>query len=163
MLYSFIMRTFQSVGRFTRLNPSSILSQKCLWFLTFLFNPIALVAALFIFVFHVSHIIFISLIFPGRLFLLRDRPFNLKWGGGGVMVFRFVQKFVFGQHKRYNIFFFCRGKRDIFFQKFTLGYMNQIIFFSSITIRIFFSPTLEKNHIPPPTFQVKWAFPKLFI
>jgi hypothetical protein len=30
--------------------------------------------------------------------LLRDRPFNLK-GGGGVMVFCFVQKFFFGQHK----------------------------------------------------------------
>ena len=29
---------------------------------------------------------------------LRDRPFNLK-GGGGVMVFCFVQIFFFGQHK----------------------------------------------------------------
>jgi hypothetical protein len=39
------------------------------------------------------------------------------------MVFRFVQKFFFGQHKRYNFFF----------QNITLGYMtktlNQIIFF----------------------------------
>ena len=88
MLYSFIMRTFQLVCRFTRLNPSSILSQKCLSFFTFFFIPIALVAALFIYVFHVSQIIFISLLFPGRLFLLRDRPFNLKGGGGYVFLFR---------------------------------------------------------------------------
>jgi hypothetical protein len=32
--------------------------------------------------------------------LVRDRPFNLKGGGGGVMVFCFVQKIFFGQHKR---------------------------------------------------------------
>ena len=32
---------------------------------------------------------------------IRDRPFNLKAGGGrgGVMVFCFVQKLFFGQHK----------------------------------------------------------------
>ena len=30
---------------------------------------------------------------------VRDRPFNLKGGGGGVMVFCFVQKFFFGQHE----------------------------------------------------------------
>ena len=30
---------------------------------------------------------------------LRDRPFNLKGGGGGVMVFCFVQNFFFGQHE----------------------------------------------------------------
>ena len=32
----------------------------------------------------------------GPFLFLRDRPFNLK---GGVMVFSFVQKFFFGQHK----------------------------------------------------------------
>ena len=32
--------------------------------------------------------------------VVRDRPFNLKGGGGGgVMVFCSVQKFFFGQHK----------------------------------------------------------------
>jgi hypothetical protein len=30
---------------------------------------------------------------------IRDRPFNLKGGGGEVMVFCFVQNFFFGQHK----------------------------------------------------------------
>ena len=63
--------------------------------------------------------------------VLRDRPFNLK---GGVMVFCFVQKFFFGQHKNQNIYFFYQAKREIFFQISTLGYMtktlkNQIIFF----------------------------------
>ena len=32
------------------------------------------------------------------MYVIRDRPFNLKGGEGG-MVFRFVQKFVFGQHE----------------------------------------------------------------
>ena len=34
----------------------------------------------------------------GTCVTIRDRPFNLK-GGGGVMVFCFVQKKIFGQHK----------------------------------------------------------------
>ena len=45
--------------------------------------------------------------------------------------------------------------------------LNQIIFFSSTKIRIFFSATLgirifflEKNHNPPPTLEVKWSVPK---
>ena len=44
----------------------------------------------------------------------RDRPFNLK--GRGVMVFCFVQKKISGQHKSQNINFFCRTKRNFFFQ-----------------------------------------------
>jgi hypothetical protein len=55
-----------------------------------------------------------------RTYEIRDRPFNLKGGGG--MVFCFVQKFYFGQHKSYNIYCFCRAKREIFFQNVTLGY-----------------------------------------
>jgi hypothetical protein len=42
--------------------------------------------------------------------------------------------------------FFCCAKHKFFFQNLTLGYMtktlNQIIFFSSTKIRIFFSATL---------------------
>ena len=53
------------------------------------------------------------------------------------MAFCFVQNFFFKQHKSQNIFFF---------QNLTLSYMtkalNQIIFFSSTKIRIFFSATL---------------------
>ena len=86
---------------------------------------------------------------------VRERPFNLK-GGGGVMVFCFVQNLFFGQHKSY---LFCRAKREFFFQNLTLGYMtktlNQIIFFFlHQNQNIFFSNIgnqnifLEKNHNP---------------
>ena len=81
------------------------------------------------------------------------------------MVFCFVQNFFFGQHKSSNIYFFCRARREIFFQNLTLGYMtktlNQTIFFSFTKIRIFFSTTLgirifflEKNHNPPSPFKL---------
>ena len=63
------------------------------------------------------------------------------------MVFCFVPKKNFRQHESENIYFFCRAKRELFFQNSTLAYMtktlNQIIFFSSTKIRIFFSATLE--------------------
>ena len=76
------------------------------------------------------------------------------------MVFRFVQNIFFGQHKSYNIIFFCRAKREFFFQNLTVGYMtktlNQIIFFFlHQNQNIFFSNIgnqnifLEKNHNPP--------------
>ena len=68
--------------------------------------------------------------------------------------------------------FFCRAKREIFFQNLTLGYMtktlnhiiffflhqNQNIFFSNIGNQNIF---LEKKHNPPPPppLQVKWSFP----
>ena len=42
---------------------------------------------------------------------IRDRPFNLKGGGG--MVFCFVQKFFFGQHKL-EYFFLSREARNFF-------------------------------------------------
>jgi hypothetical protein len=84
-----------------------------------------------------------SLIFCIRTLTVRDRPFNLK---GGVMVFWFVQKKNFGQHESWNINFFAAQSANFFFQNTTLGYMtktlNQIIFFSSTKIRIFFSATL---------------------
>ena len=42
-------------------------------------------------------------------------------------------RIVFSDNTRVRIFFFCRAKREIFFQNLTLGYMtktlNQIIFF----------------------------------
>ena len=81
--------------------------------------------------------------------MIRDRPFNLKGEGGvRVMVFCFVQNYIFWQH---NIFFF---------QIITLGYMtktlNQFIFcFLHQNRNIFFSNMgnqnifLENNHPPP--------------
>jgi hypothetical protein len=62
------------------------------------------------------------------------------------MVFCFVQNFFFGQPRELEYLFFCRAKREIFFQYSTLDYMtktlNHIIFFSSTKIRIFFSAIL---------------------
>jgi hypothetical protein len=40
------------------------------------------------------------------------------------MVFCFVQKF-FSDNTRVRIFFFCRAKREIFFQNLTLGCMTK--------------------------------------
>ena len=88
------------------------------------------------------------------------------------MVFCFVQNFFFEQES-WNIYFFCRTKHKFFFQNLTLGYMtktlNQIIFFFSIKIRIFFSATLgiriffQKKPITPSLpLQVKWSFPNCF-
>jgi hypothetical protein len=62
------------------------------------------------------------------------------------MVFCFIQKNFPGQHESYNIYFFCRTKRNFFFQNLTLGYMtktlNQIIFFSLHQNQNIFSVTL---------------------
>ena len=76
---------------------------------------------------------------------LRDRPFNLKGGGYGFL-FR-------------SEIFFCRAKREIFFQSLTLGYMtktlNQISFFPPPKSEYFFrnignrNVFLEKKNIPP--------------
>ena len=70
---------------------------------------------------------------------IRDRPFNLNGGGGYV--------FFFGHHKSQNIYFFCRSKREIFFQNSTLGYMtktlNQIIFFPPPISEYFFQQDWE--------------------
>jgi hypothetical protein len=74
---------------------------------------------------------------------LRDRPFNLKEGGYG---FLFRSEFFFRTTRELEYLFFCRARREFFFQNSTLGYMtktlNQIIFFSSTKIRICFSATL---------------------
>ena len=83
---------------------------------------------------------------------------HLTWRGG-VMVFCFVQNFFFRTTQELE-FFFCRAKREFFFQNLTLGYMaktlnhiffflhqNQIIFFSNIgNQNVFF----RKKTITPP-------------
>ena len=80
--------------------------------------------------------------------LIRDRPFNLQREGGLWVFFSF--RIFFGPHKSQNIYFFCRAKRDFFFQNLTLGYMtkslNQIIFFFSTKIRIFFQQHWESEY-----------------
>ena len=92
---------------------------------------------------------------------VRDRPFILKGvGGGGVMVFCFVQNFFFRTTHELEFFFFAAQSAKFFFQNLTLGYMikilnhiiflflhqNQNIFFSNIGNQNIF---LEKNHNPP--------------
>jgi hypothetical protein len=56
------------------------------------------------------------------------------------------EQFFFRTTQELQYLFFCRAKREFFFQNLILGYMtktlNQIIFFSSTKIRIFFSATL---------------------
>jgi len=65
-------------------------------------------------------------------------------GRGYGFLFRSKKNFRTTQELKY--YFFCRAKREFFFHNLTLGYMtktlNQIIFFSSTNIRIFFSATL---------------------
>ena len=86
---------------------------------------------------------------------------------GGVMVFCFVQKFFFGQHKSQNIYFFLSRKREFFFQYLTLDYMtktlNQIIFFfPPPKSEYFFQQHWESEYFfrkKNITFQVKWSFP----
>jgi hypothetical protein len=75
--------------------------------------------------------------------MIRHRPFNLK---EGVMVFCFVPKFFFGQHKELEYFFLSRknSESDYFF----FLHQNQNIFFSNIWNQNIF---LEKNHNPPPS------------
>ena len=91
--------------------------------------------------------------------VVRDRPFNLQ---GGVMFFFVSFRNFFSDNTRVRILFFPHNL--------TLGYMtktlNQIIFFSSTKIRIFFSATLgirifflEKNQYPP--LEVKWSVPQI--
>ena len=108
--------------------------------------------------------------------ILGDRPFNLQGGGEGLCFF-VSSRIFFSDNTRVRIFFFCRTKREIFFQKSTLGYMtntlnqikkkflhqNQNILFSNIGNQTIF---LEKKHNPPfklngrsLIFQIKTKVP----
>jgi hypothetical protein len=66
------------------------------------------------------------------------------------MVFCFVQKKIFRQHKSLNIYFFCRAEREFFFQNLTLGYMtktlNQIFFFPPPKSEYFFQQHWESKY-----------------
>ena len=85
---------------------------------------------------------------------IRDRPFNLQ-GEEWLWFFVSFRNF-FSENTRVRIL--------IFSQNLTLGYMtktlNQIIFFSSTKIRIFFSATLGiRIFFLEKTLQVKWSVP----
>jgi hypothetical protein len=93
---------------------------------------------------------------------IRDRPFNLKGEGYGFLV---RSKFFFRTTQELEYLFFLSHKARNFFPEFNIRLydktLNQIIFFPSTKIRIFFSATLgirifflEKNHTPPPLFKL---------
>jgi hypothetical protein len=66
-------------------------------------------------------------------------------GGGGGYSFLFRSEKPFRTTQELEYLFFCRAKREIFFQNLSLGYMTKTesdYFFSSTKIRIFFSATL---------------------
>jgi hypothetical protein len=82
-----------------------------------------------------------------QIYMVRDRPFNLKGGGYGCLL---RSEFLFLDNTRVRIFFFGRAKREFFFQNLTLGYMtktlNQIIcFFLHQNQNIFFSNIGNQN------------------
>ena len=68
------------------------------------------------------------------------------------MAFCFVQNFFFGQHKSYNIYFFCRAKREIFFQNLTLDYdknsESDYFFFPPPKSEYFFQQHWESEYFP---------------
>ena len=78
---------------------------------------------------------------------LRDRPFNLKGGLWFFVSFRIIFSDI---TKSYNINFFCRAKREIFFRNLTFDYMtktlNQIIFFPPPKSENVFQQHLESEY-----------------
>ena len=81
--------------------------------------------------------------------MLRDRPFNLKRGGGSYG-FLFRSECFFRTSQELEYLFFLSRKARIFVQNLTLGYMtktlNQIFFYSSNKIRIFFQQHWESEY-----------------
>ena len=129
--------------------------------LLFIFLVICFV--LFVFVLclvpNVAYVSALSILDCLMSFPIRDRPFNLRGGGGGYG-FLFRSEFIFRTTPELEYLFFLLHEVQFFFQNLTLDYMsktlNQIIFFPSTKIRIFFSATLgirifflEKNHNLP--------------
>ena len=74
--------------------------------------------------------------------MIKDRPFNLKGGGYG---FLFGSEFFFRTTQELEYFFFLSRKARIFFPESNIRLYDknsESYFFSSTTIRIFFSATL---------------------
>ena len=109
-------------------------------------------------------------VIDSKLGTLRDRPFNLKGGGGGLWFFVLFRNF-FSDNTRVIIFiYFLSREAQFFFQNLILGYLTKtlnqiIIFFLHQNQNIFFSNIGNQNiflkrkkTITP--LQVKWSFPK---
>ena len=107
--------------------------------------------------------------------MVRDRPFNLREGGGYVFLFRSEICFRTTQVKSQNIriYFFLSRKARIFFPEFNVNVIcknseSDYFFFPPPKSEYFFQQHWEseyffrKKTITPP-FQVKWSFPQLNI
>ena len=94
---------------------------------------------------------------PWQAICIRDRPFNLKWGG----LWFFVSfRIFFLDNTRVRIFIFCRAKPEFFFQNLTLDYMtktlNQIIFFPPPNSEYFFQQHWESEYFFRKTPEIGW-------
>jgi hypothetical protein len=63
------------------------------------------------------------------------------------MVFCFVQKFCFGQHESWNIYFFCRAKREFFSPEFNIR-----VYDKNSELDYFFFPPPKSEYF----FQQHW-------
>ena len=79
--------------------------------------------------------------------ILRDRPYHLKGGGGGVWFFVSFRNF-FSDNTRVRMFIYQKNSESDYF--FFL-HQNQNIFFSNTGNQNIF---LEKNHNPPLPFKL---------
>ena len=80
------------------------------------------------------------------MYHLRDRPFNLKVGGGGGYGFMFRSEFFFRTTQELEYLFILWREARNFFPEFNIRLHDKNpesdFFFSSTKIRIFFSATL---------------------
>jgi hypothetical protein len=89
--------------------------------------------------------------------VVRERPFNLKWGGYG---FLFRSEFFFRTTRELEYLFFLSRQVQNFIPEFNIRFYDKNsesdyfffpppkFFSATLGIRIFF---LEKNHNPPPS------------
>ena len=79
-----------------------------------------------------------------------------EWGYG----FLFRSEFIIRTTEELEYLFFCRAKREFFFQNVTVGYMTK----NPPKSEYFFQQHWESEYFfrkktYPPPLQVKWSFP----
>ena len=106
---------------------------------------------------------------------IRDRPFNLKGGGGGYG-FLFRSEFFFRTTQELEYLFLLSCEAQIFFLEFNIRLFDKnsesdYYFFPPPNSEYFFQQHWESEYFfrkktyppPPPPLQVKWSFPKVFL